>query len=178
MATLLVRPKSSHSADVAIIAFARSAIGVDVESVHEIPEMLDIAKRFFSAREFRDLIALPPEKRQRGFFAAWTAREAYLKATGEGLAGLPKDTGGPPHHGSSDFIADNNWNRQWRLSRFERENYAVAIVTSPYVRSLTLHKFVPEMLGQVIGEDGFHSLLGSARLSPPFEKLVSTFSRR
>jgi 4'-phosphopantetheinyl transferase len=145
----------SHSADVAVIALAPSPLGVDVESIHEIPEMLAIAKQFFSAREYRHLIALPTEHRKRAFFAAWTEKEAYLKATGEGLAGLPADTDLSPHHGLSDSVSKDRCGR-WQPSRFERENYAVAIVASPYLGSLTLNKFVPELLGQMIGKDVFH----------------------
>lgn len=140
----------AHSAGVAVISFAQAPLGVDVESIHEIPEMLDIAKQFLCSREFGDLIASPPEQRQRAFFAARTEKEAYLKATGEGLAALPRDTDLPPHHGSYDLVLDDDRCRQWQLSRFEREGYAVAIVTSRFLWSLTLHKFVPELLGQVI----------------------------
>ena len=105
----------SHSADVADIASAQSPLGVDVESIHEIPEMLSIAKQFFSTHEFRHLIALPPQQRKREFFAAWTEKEAYLKAIGEGLAGLPRDADLSPHHGSSDSAISNDRRAQWQL---------------------------------------------------------------
>jgi 4'-phosphopantetheinyl transferase len=77
----------SHSDGLALFAFARShALGVDVERVRPISEMDQIAAKFFSARENSMLGALPEEQRIDGFFNCWTRKEAYLKATGEGIA--------------------------------------------------------------------------------------------
>ena len=61
-------------------------IGVDLEQMHPIADMAQIAERFFSAQESAALRALPPEQRQEAFFNCWTRKEAYLKASGEGLA--------------------------------------------------------------------------------------------
>lgn len=77
----------SHSDGLALFAVARlSAIGVDVEHVRPIPEIDGIAARFFSDREKAMLNALPAEQRREAFFNCWTRKEAYLKATGEGIA--------------------------------------------------------------------------------------------
>ncbi|HXT39247.1 MAG TPA: 4'-phosphopantetheinyl transferase superfamily protein, partial [Candidatus Angelobacter sp.] len=82
----------SHSDGLALFAFARShALGVDVERVRPIPEMDQVTARFFSARENAMLNALPAEQRIEAFFNCWTRKEAYLKATGEGIAdALPR----------------------------------------------------------------------------------------
>jgi 4'-phosphopantetheinyl transferase len=45
-----------------------------------------LAERFFSVRERAGLRALPEGLRVRGFFACWTRKEAFLKATGTGLS--------------------------------------------------------------------------------------------
>ena len=77
----------SHSDGLALFAVARrSSIGVDVERVRPIPETEQIAARFFSPRESAVLNALPPEQMLEAFFNCWTRKEAYLKATGEGIA--------------------------------------------------------------------------------------------
>jgi 4'-phosphopantetheinyl transferase len=77
----------SHSAGIALFAFTRRReIGVDVEQVRCDFDVEAIAQRFFSAHERKQLEALPSEKRFEGFFRCWTRKEAYIKATGEGLS--------------------------------------------------------------------------------------------
>ena len=78
----------SHSADLALVAVAQDhPVGVDVERWSEV-EHLELAERFFSSAE-RDALrrlAGVTEDLDAGFFAAWTRKEAYLKATGHGIA--------------------------------------------------------------------------------------------
>ena len=77
----------SHSHGLALIAVARQhALGVDVERVRPMPEADQIAAKFFSTRENAVLNALPSDSMLEGFFHCWTRKEAYLKATGEGIA--------------------------------------------------------------------------------------------
>jgi len=78
----------SHSGGLVAIALARGReIGVDIESLRDDSQpWLPLASRIFSTRELRELHALPtPDLQRRGFFHGWTRKEAYLKATGEGL---------------------------------------------------------------------------------------------
>ena len=77
----------SHSDDLALVAVARArAVGVDLERWSEV-EHLELAERFFSPGERDALRALAhaPHLVEAGFFAAWTRKEAYLKATGQGI---------------------------------------------------------------------------------------------
>ena len=77
----------SHSAGIALFAFARGReIGIDVEQVRHDFDIGAIAQRFFSMEEQKQLAALPLENRFDGFFRCWTRKEAYIKATGEGLS--------------------------------------------------------------------------------------------
>ncbi len=82
----------SHSNGLALIAGTRqAALGVDVERVRFIPEADQIAAKFFSPREGAMLHAIPAEQKMEAFFHCWTRKEAYLKATGEGIAdALPR----------------------------------------------------------------------------------------
>jgi len=81
----------SHSGAIALLAFARGrALGVDVEQIRENFDPAAIAQRFFSAHEQRQLSALAPPEKYRGFFRCWTRKEAYIKAVGSGLS-LPLD---------------------------------------------------------------------------------------
>ena len=76
----------SDSGGLALIAAGSgSALGVDIERVRPVPDFLGIATRFFSAREVQAMLALSENKREEAFFACWTRKEAYLKATGTGL---------------------------------------------------------------------------------------------
>lgn len=77
----------SHSDGLALIALTRSQnVGVDVESVRAVNYGEDIAARFFSNRESAGLAALPVAERPAAFFNLWTRKEAWLKATGDGIA--------------------------------------------------------------------------------------------
>ena len=79
----------SHSEEYALLGFTcdRRRIGVDLEYLREMPDAVKIAQRFFSPQEY-DLIRNLDSKQQcLAFFKLWTAKEAYLKAIGTGLAG-------------------------------------------------------------------------------------------
>ncbi len=77
----------SHAEGVALIALTRDReVGVDVEVVREEFPGVEIAERFFSAREVETLLSLPEEARVGAFFLYWTRKEAYIKALGEGLS--------------------------------------------------------------------------------------------
>jgi 4'-phosphopantetheinyl transferase len=81
----------SHSGGLALLAFARGCeVGVDVEQVRPVPESEDIARHCFSAREGEELRSLRADERGAAFFRCWTRKEAFIKATGDGLS-LPLD---------------------------------------------------------------------------------------
>ncbi|HMP74070.1 MAG TPA: 4'-phosphopantetheinyl transferase superfamily protein [Kiritimatiellia bacterium] len=75
----------SHTSDLALLAVTLDTphIGVDIEA-HGPRASRDIASRFFSPREQRDLEACPDFT--SGFFSVWTRKEAFIKALGLGLA--------------------------------------------------------------------------------------------
>ena len=76
-------------------AFARGChVGVDIERIRPGARTVEMARRFFSLEEAAKINALPPHERQSLFFHLWTRKEAYIKATGEGLPGIAKTAGG------------------------------------------------------------------------------------
>jgi 4'-phosphopantetheinyl transferase len=84
----LLHFNSSHSRNLALVAVCRFApLGVDVEQLRPMPEMAEIAATFCSPQENALLNAAPPDKKIEAFFDLWTRKEAWLKATGEGIAG-------------------------------------------------------------------------------------------
>lgn len=78
----------SHSGDLGLVAVARERpVGVDLERWKHEMDHLALAARFFSPAERASLQALAARRDDLvyGFFAAWTRKEAYLKARGEGV---------------------------------------------------------------------------------------------
>ena len=70
----------THSSGAAMAAVARSAVGVDIERKRRVSWRA--AKRIMNAKEYEEFISLPE---------VWTAKESFLKLTGEGIAaGLDK----------------------------------------------------------------------------------------
>lgn len=80
--------------DLALVAVSAGAVGADIERITPRPGLADLVATRFTARE-ADCIAAgcslaggPHDRALRGFYRHWTAKEAYLKAIGSGLAGL------------------------------------------------------------------------------------------
>ena len=77
----------SHSHDLALVGITRVApIGVDLEYLRPISDWRNVAKRFFSPKEYKQLTAVPENERERAFYCCWTRKEAVIKSTGEGLS--------------------------------------------------------------------------------------------
>lgn len=77
----------SHSADGAVLAITRDLpLGVDLEQVRPMENMLDLARRYFAPREAEELAGVAEHEKARAFFNCWTRKEAILKACGKGLA--------------------------------------------------------------------------------------------
>lgn len=81
----------SHSGNRALFGFARRRrIGVDLECGRPDVDMLGLARRYFSPSEFLQFRGLPASAQCEAFYRAWTRKEAYLKACGEGLSFGPE----------------------------------------------------------------------------------------
>ena len=77
----------SHAGALGVFAFTLDRrIGVDVESASRNVAVDRIARRFFATSEASRLHSLQEGERHRAFLRCWTHKEAYLKATGEGIA--------------------------------------------------------------------------------------------
>ncbi|MEH2158545.1 4'-phosphopantetheinyl transferase HetI [Nostoc sp.] len=79
----------SHSQGLGLCAVnCTRPIGVDLEYIRPMSDLEALAKRFFLPREYETLRSLSPNQQQEVFFRYWTCKEAYLKATGDGLSQL------------------------------------------------------------------------------------------
>ncbi len=77
----------SHTSGlVACIVALRQQIGIDVEYWRSIPDLLDLAERYFSPTEVAALRLSQDEDRLKRFLEYWTLKEAYTKARGLGLS--------------------------------------------------------------------------------------------
>ena len=77
----------SHSDEFALYAVTRGRnIGIDIERIRDDIDVEQIARRYFSQGEISSLERIHKDKRSEVFFQYWTRKEAFIKATGEGIS--------------------------------------------------------------------------------------------
>lgn len=77
----------SHSGEGLLMALAKGLrVGIDLELKRPRPKAQVLADRFFAPEEAAILAALPDEDRERAFVRLWCAKEAMLKAHGQGIS--------------------------------------------------------------------------------------------
>ncbi|PKN89222.1 MAG: hypothetical protein CVU51_01225 [Deltaproteobacteria bacterium HGW-Deltaproteobacteria-1] len=77
----------SNSENIYVCAFReKGEIGIDIERIHDLPDMDQIVERFFSFDEKKVFRSLQEQNRKHTFFRYWTRKEALLKAMGVGLS--------------------------------------------------------------------------------------------
>jgi 4'-phosphopantetheinyl transferase len=87
----ILRFNLSHTDGLIVCAVADDReVGVDVEDTRRSGYSVEIADRFFSPDEARELRSWPAERQPERFFDYWTLKEAYIKARGLGLQ-IPLD---------------------------------------------------------------------------------------
>jgi 4'-phosphopantetheinyl transferase len=78
----------SHTRELVAVAIGHTRVGIDVEPVREFPDLTQVASMQFADEMLRDLLAAETyAERAMLFFRFWTLGEAFIKATGEGIAG-------------------------------------------------------------------------------------------
>lgn len=106
-------------------------VGVDVEKIdpEDVPAM---AKANLSPREYSEWMLLPSEQQVRDFYLHWTAKEAYVKATGQGLQQAPQDVEFiPSKQGSVRSVLDG---KEWCLYRHDLDaNTVLTALCTPLV---------------------------------------------
>jgi 4'-phosphopantetheinyl transferase len=123
----------SHSGGLALIAIgSEHQLGIDIEKMRADVDTLALAERFFSPRERASLHTLPESLQALGFYACWTRKEAFLKATGQGLSFPLTDfsvTTHPDHRPEIEEIqGDSEARKHWFLSDLSvAEGYRAAV---------------------------------------------------
>ena len=138
----------SHSGDLALLAVTHgAAVGVDVEQLDRVRRGGEAIERFLSARERHDLAQLSGNERETALARLWVCKEAWLKATGEGLS-RPLDSfdmafdGGQPRVAavrpySADAVG-------WTMSLLElNEPYTAALAVRAVPIAISLRSWTP-----------------------------------
>ena len=83
----------SHCEEIVVCAINNTPVGIDIERIRPISP--EVAKKFFTIAEQKYILGKTPcaedydtefnDVQLKRFFECWTAKEAYLKYTGEGL---------------------------------------------------------------------------------------------
>lgn len=73
----------SHSGDIAVCALSDGEVGADVQKIKTPTDAL--IKRVCSESEIKSYNSLKEDERGKFFTRLWTAKESYLKFTGEGI---------------------------------------------------------------------------------------------
>jgi 4'-phosphopantetheinyl transferase len=82
-----VQFSASRSDALALVAVARGfRVGVDLERRRALDDLAAVARTALSPAELGRWAALPARERLAALYRVWTRKEAYLKATGDGIA--------------------------------------------------------------------------------------------
>ncbi len=77
----------SHSGERLLLVLAPGQrLGVDLEWRRPRPRAMDLARRFYHPEETAWLLSLPQARREAAFVRLWCAKEAVLKAHGQGIS--------------------------------------------------------------------------------------------
>ncbi|MBE9028530.1 4'-phosphopantetheinyl transferase superfamily protein [filamentous cyanobacterium LEGE 11480] len=103
----------AHSGDLALVAVAADRpVGIDLELIKPMSDLEKLTERFFTAGEHQRIVKLEQQQRSLAFFRTWTCKEAYLKATGDGLRKLKGlEVAVNPQQGAQ-FVNPQDWDLQ------------------------------------------------------------------
>ncbi len=76
----------SHSRTRVMVGLSASPVGVDVQPVEDMPDLLSVAGLVFAPQVVSMLEAAQGARRTKLFYRFWTLGEAYIKATGVGVS--------------------------------------------------------------------------------------------
>lgn len=78
---------NSHSGNLGVMAITKKKpIGIDVEQVIELKNLDELINHIFTDNEINELYRLNQIDKTLMFYKIWTAKEAFVKAIGQGLS--------------------------------------------------------------------------------------------
>ena len=139
----------SHTEGLIVCAVVlKEDIGIDVENITRKGATVEIADRFFSAQEIKDLHTVTNQHER--FFEYWTLKESYIKARGMGLS-LPLDQFSfhiPKGNESLNISFDSRLHDEpsqwqfWRINPTKQHKMAISFRKKEKVK-LTIKKVIP-----------------------------------
>ncbi|MBD2294946.1 4'-phosphopantetheinyl transferase superfamily protein [Anabaena sphaerica FACHB-251] len=118
----------SHSQDLGLCGISyQRLIGVDLEYIRPMSDLENLAKRFFLTSEYEVIKLLSPQQQEQAFFRYWTCKEAYLKATGDGLVQLEQIEVDLTPTKSAQLLVSGNWELRELIPA---DNFAAAVVVA------------------------------------------------
>ena len=135
----------THTHDlVAIAVTARAQVGIDLEYMQSPADLSELAGRILSAEDFRIFQTLSSVEKIPAFYRAWTRKEAYLKARGEGISeGLQQVSVafGPEESAFVIDTRDESAAQKWRLHPLPAPvNYLGSIACDNAQKRLDFHR--------------------------------------
>lgn len=142
----------SHSKDFLLCGISlTNRIGIDIQEIYPISSLDRIINNFFSPTEIQYLRSLPSrEAYHEHFFAIWTAKEAYLKAVGDGIQGSFNQMSTIPE--SSDLkifkldLPDTpKTEMNWTIKSVDvSQGYSAALAFDGKLNELSCYELIPE----------------------------------
>ncbi|TAE56218.1 MAG: 4'-phosphopantetheinyl transferase superfamily protein [Nostocales cyanobacterium] len=118
----------SHSQDLGLLGVSyQRLIGVDLEYMRPMSDLENLAQRFFLPAEYEIIKSLNSDEKQKVFFRYWTCKEAYLKATGDGLVKLENIGIDLKINQAAQLLFTGNWQLQ---ELTPADNFAAAVVVA------------------------------------------------
>ena len=142
----------SHSKDFLLCGISlTNRIGIDIQEIYPISSLDRIINNFFSPTEIQYLRSLPSrEAYQEKFFAIWTAKEAYLKAVGEGIQGSFNQMSTIPDSTDLkifklDLPDSTKTEMNWTIKSVEvSQGYSAALAFDGKLDELSRYELIPE----------------------------------
>jgi 4'-phosphopantetheinyl transferase len=140
----------SHSEGLFLFSLASDTpLGVDLQRVYPIANIKTIIKNYFSPEEQNILNSANENLLQDLFFTIWTAKEAYLKGTGEGFQRPPNNfTICHQANGLLKFELSDNLNSTlntlWSIREIHLDsNYKAALAVKGEILQIRSEPFLP-----------------------------------
>ncbi|MEM9482921.1 MAG: 4'-phosphopantetheinyl transferase superfamily protein [Cyanobacteria bacterium P01_F01_bin.116] len=123
----------SHSGEYALCGVAKQVVGLDIEQLRPMERLEGLIKRCLAPSEQQALAKVSPAEQSAAFLQYWTCKEAYLKATGQGisesLTAIEVVLNPDPQLKVSD--------RPWQLHVFVPcDGYTAAVVVPPNIMKI------------------------------------------
>jgi len=141
----------AHSRGAGVIGVTCAApVGVDIERMDGFARVSALVPTCFAPEEQAEFASLPQRVQPRAFYAGWTRKEAFIKATGEGLS--------RPLHSFAVTIAPDACPRllrcnsdpasaaAWTMADLGDHGFAAAVAV-PAPASIRARNLYPQFLG-------------------------------